>query len=142
MVIVGVRRETATGEGRVALPPAVLPALAAAGIEVVVEAGAGTAAGFSDDAYSDKGARGVTDRDEVLGSQVLARVQATDAADLIPAKAVVIGLCRALAAPPALLELAERGAITFAMELMPRITRAQSMDALSSQATIAGYKAA
>jgi NAD(P) transhydrogenase subunit alpha len=142
MVIVGLIGETPAGERRVALTPAVVPALASAGIEVVVAAGAGAAAGFSDDAYRDKGARVVSDRDEVLASQVLVRVQAIDSPDVIPADSVVIGLCRALAAPPALLELAERGVTTFAMELMPRITRAQSMDALSSQATIAGYKAA
>jgi NAD(P) transhydrogenase subunit alpha len=142
MVIVGVIGETAARESRVALTPAVVPALSNAGIEVVVAAGAGAAAGFSDDAYREKGARVVSDRDEVLASPVLARVQATDNADLIPADAVVIGLCRALAAPPALRQMAERGVTAFAMELMPRITRAQSMDALSSQATIAGYKAA
>jgi len=142
MVIVGVIGETSAGESRVALTPAVVPALANCGIEVVVAAGAGMAAGFSDDAYRDKGARVLPDRDQVLASQVIVRVQAIDGADLIPADSVVIGLCRALAAPPALLRLAERGVTTFAMELMPRITRAQSMDALSSQATIAGYKAA
>src|SRR5438445_6967842 len=135
MVVVGVIGETAAGESRVALTPAVVPALTGAGIEVVVASGAGMAAGFSDDAYRDGGARVVTSRDEVLASHVILRVQAIDSAELLPANSVVIGLCRALAAPPALQQLAERGVTTFAMELMPRITRAQSMDALSSQAT-------
>ena len=150
MVVVGVIGETSPEESRVALTPAVVPALAAGGVEVIVAAGAGQAAGYSDDAYREKGAKVVAARKEVLGSQVIARVQAVDAAggdhdsgqDLFSPDSVVIGLCRALAAPPALLSLAERGVTTFAMELMPRITRAQSMDALSSQATIAGYKAA
>jgi NAD(P) transhydrogenase subunit alpha len=137
-------------ESRVALTPAVVPTLAKSGVQVVVESGAGKAAGYSNDAYRDKGAQVVDARDQVLASQVIARVQAVEggaedgASDqvVVPTDAVVIGLCGALAAPPALLRLAERGVTTFAMELMPRITRAQSMDALSSQATIAGYKAA
>ncbi|HXA43313.1 MAG TPA: Re/Si-specific NAD(P)(+) transhydrogenase subunit alpha [Candidatus Solibacter sp.] len=141
MVIVGVIAETAPGESRVALTPAVVPALTSAGIEVVVAAGAGAAAGFSDDAYREKGAR-VASREEALAAQVIARVQATDSGDILPDSAVGIGMCRPLAGHPALRELAERGVTVFAMELMPRITRAQSMDALSSQATIAGYKAA
>ena len=138
MVIVGVIGETSAGESRVALIPAVVPALASCGVEVVVAAGAGMAAGFSDDA-SRQGSPTAT-RFWLLMSIV--QVQAIDGADLIPADSVVIGLCRALPAPPALLRLAKRGVTAFAMELMPRITRAQSMDALSSQATIAGYKAA
>src|SRR5258708_2210417 len=141
MVIVGVIGETAAGESRVALTPAVVPALTSGGIEVVVAAGAGTAAGFSDDAYREKGAR-VGSREEALVAQVIARVQATDSAGILPDGSVVIGMCRPLAGLPALREMAERGVTVFAMELMPRITRAQSMDALSSQATIAGYKAA
>ncbi|MDP9325167.1 MAG: Re/Si-specific NAD(P)(+) transhydrogenase subunit alpha [Candidatus Dormibacteraeota bacterium] len=148
MLSVGVIGETAAGERRVALTPAVVPLLTNSGIEVVVAAGAGQAAGYSDDAYRDKGARVVAGRDEALASRVIARVQAVDAAgnggsdrDLVSPDAAVIGLCTPLAAPPGLLRLAERGVTAFAMELMPRITRAQSMDALSSQATIAGYKA-
>jgi H+-translocating NAD(P) transhydrogenase subunit alpha len=149
MVVVGVIRETSARERRVALTPTVVPALAKSGVQVVVEMGAGKDAGYPDDAYRDKGAQVVKARDQVLASQVIARVQAVDGAtdnsavgqDLYSADSVVIGLCGALAAPPALLTLAERGVTMFAMELMPRITRAQSMDALSSQATIAGYKA-
>jgi NAD(P) transhydrogenase subunit alpha len=149
MVVVGVIGETAAGENRVALTPAVVPGLADNGMQVVVAAGAGQAAGYPDDAYRDKGAQVVEGRDQVLTSRVIARVQAIDAVgqngkpdqDLVAADSVVIGLCTPLAAPAPLLTLAERGVTTFAMELMPRITRAQSMDALSSQATIAGYKA-
>jgi len=108
------------------------------------------AAGYSDDAYREKGAEVVDARERVMNAQVIARVQAVRSGsdtsksdnDLFAPDAVVIGLCAPLAAPPALRSLAERGATVFAMELMPRITRAQSMDALSSQATIAGYKAA
>jgi NAD(P) transhydrogenase subunit alpha len=148
MVRVGVIGETAERESRVALTPAVVPALVGAGVEVLVAARAGQAAGYSDDAYREKGAEVVASRDEALDAQVVARVQAvpgdpeaTGEADLLPAEAVVIGLCRPLSGLPALRKLAERGATVFAMELMPRITRAQSMDALSSQATISGYKA-
>jgi H+-translocating NAD(P) transhydrogenase subunit alpha len=149
MVAVGVIRETSERERRVALTPMVVAALAKSGVQVVVEMGAGKAAGYPDDAYSDKGAEVVEARDQVLASQVIARVQAVaGAADksavgqgLYSADSVVIGLCSPLAAPPALLTLAEGGITMFAMELMPRITRAQAMDALSSQATIAGYKA-
>jgi NAD(P) transhydrogenase subunit alpha len=131
----------------VAVTPAVVPALTSSGIEVVLAAGAGQAAGYSDDAYREKGARVVAGRDEALGAEVIARVQAVDAGgddsdrDLVSPNSAVIGLCTPLAAPPGLLRLAERGNTVFAMELMPRITRAQSMDALSSQASIAGYKA-
>ena len=150
MVVVGVIRETSARESRVALTPTVVPVLAKAGVQVVVEAGAGKAAGYPDEAYREKGADVVDARDQVLASQVIARVQAVDGAAvpagseevLFPPDSVVIGLCGALAAPPALLELAKRGVTTFAMELMPRITRAQSMDVLSSQATVAGSKAA
>ena len=149
MVVVGVIRETSERERRVALTPMVVPALAKSGVQVVVEMGAGKGAGYPDDAYRDKGAEVVEARDQVLASRVIARVQAVaGAADksaagqrLYSADSVVIGLCSPLAAPPALLTLAEGGITMFAMELMPRITRAQAMDALSSQATIAGYKA-
>jgi NAD(P) transhydrogenase subunit alpha len=149
MVVVGVIGETAAGENRVALTPAVVPGLACTGCDHDLHPVVGQAAGYPDDAYRDKGAQVVEGRDQVLTSGVIARVQAVDAAgqngkpdqDLIAADSVVIGLCAPLAAPATLLTLAERGVTTFAMELMPRITRAQSMDALSSQATIAGYKA-
>src|ERR1700716_1829505 len=117
MVVVGVIGETAAGENRVALTPAVVPGLADNGMQVVVAAGAGQAAGYPDDAYRDKGAQVVEGRDQVLASQVIARVQAVDAVsqngepnqDLAPADSVLIGLCTPLAAPGHLLTLAERG---------------------------------
>jgi NAD(P) transhydrogenase subunit alpha len=145
---VAVIRESAPGESRVALVPAVVAQLVGAGMEVVVEAGAGIGAGYPDAAYQEKGARLVADRGEALAAPVLARVQAVaqgaESAGELEALArgtVVIGLCGALTAPPALQQMAKAGLSVFALELMPRITRAQSMDVLSSQATIAGYKA-
>jgi len=118
-------------------------ALTKLGLEVVVERGAGEAAGFPDEAYAEKGAR-LAGRAEALATGL---VTAVDAAALgaeegaPPPGTVVAGFCKPLSAPEQVQRLAERGLTAFAVELMPRITRAQSMDALSSQATIAGYKA-
>lgn len=148
-MIVGVPRETFPGERRVALSPAVLPALLKAGMAVRVESGAGDEAGFTDAAYREKGATVVQSRAEVFAADVLLQVRGhgsnrdAGAADLerMSADQVVIGLLDPLAVPDATERLAERGVTAFAMELMPRITRAQGMDVLSSQATIAGYKA-
>jgi NAD(P) transhydrogenase subunit alpha len=146
---IGVPRETRSGERRVALVPASLPALIKASHSVLVEAGAGLAAGFPDDLYTQRGAR-VAPREEVFRSadliaQVLAyganpEAGASDLRLLRPGQAVV-GFLDPLSAPDRAAELAATGVTSFAMELMPRITRAQSMDALSSMATIAGYKA-
>ena len=148
-MIVGVPRENHPGERRVALTPAVLDTLKRAGFEVLVERGAGEQAGFPDSAYEAKGAR-LGSRDEVFGkADVVARVRAFplrggDArADLerLRQGQVLVGLFDALWAGPELEELAATGAMCFALDLMPRITRAQAMDALSSMATVAGYKA-
>ena len=146
---VGVPRETFPGEKRVALVPAVIPALAKAGIDVLVEEGAGEAAGFTDEAYLVKGARVVRWRNEVFAVDVILRVRALgpnlDAArqdlDRLQSDQVVIGICDPLSYPEVVEALAARKVMLFAMDLMPRITRAQSMDVLSSQATVAGYKA-
>jgi NAD(P) transhydrogenase subunit alpha len=141
--VVGIPRETGAGEKRVATVPAVVPSLTKLGLEVVVERGAGEAAGFLDEAYTAKGAR-VADRAEVLGSGLVAAVDAAAlAADAAgpPPGTVLVGFCNPLSGSEAMRTLAERGLITLSMELMPRITRAQSMDALSSQANLAGYKA-
>ncbi|MBA2631018.1 MAG: NAD(P) transhydrogenase subunit alpha, partial [Thermoleophilaceae bacterium] len=149
-MIVGVPRETSPGERRVALVPAVLPLLTKVGLEIRVEAGAGEAAGFPDAAYVDKGATLVS-REEVFASDVVLQVRTAGAnrdaaaadADLAlmrPDQAV-IGFADPLGGSAAIGGMAARGVAAFAMELMPRITRAQAMDALSSQATIAGYKA-
>jgi len=126
-----------------------MPAFSKAGIQVIVESGAGAAAGFPDSAYADKGAR-VASRAEVFGSaDTIAQVRSfganpqSGAADLKDLRAgqLVIGLFDPLNAPERVREFAATGAAGLAMELMPRITRAQNMDTLSSMATVAGYKA-
>ncbi|RPI17917.1 MAG: Re/Si-specific NAD(P)(+) transhydrogenase subunit alpha [Acidobacteriales bacterium] len=148
-MILGVPKETYGGERRVALVPTVMPAFSKAGIQVIVESGAGAAAGFPDSAYADKGAR-VASRAEVFGSaDTIAQVRSfganpqSGAADLKDLRAgqLVIGLFDPLNAPERVREFAATGAAGLAMELMPRITRAQNMDTLSSMATVAGYKA-
>jgi len=146
---VAVLKETYPGERRVALTPANLAALAKAGAEVVVEAGAGSAAGFPDAEYAEKGAQVVATRHEALAADVLVQVRCLGAnaeagqADLphLRAGQIVVGMCDPLGAPAAIQEVAQTGATLFALELIPRITRAQSMDVLSSMATIAGYRA-
>jgi proton-translocating NAD(P)+ transhydrogenase subunit alpha len=138
---VGVPRESAPGETRVALIPASIPSLKKAGLDVIVEAGAGAAAGFPDDQYRAQGAS-VASRADVFGkADIILQVRAApgDPSVLRPQQAV-IGFADPLAAPAGVASLAKSGATVFSMELMPRITRAQSMDALSSMATVAGYK--
>jgi len=145
---VGVAKETFPGERRVAITPAVVPALTKAGLELVIESGAGAAAGFPDAAYQARSAR-VVAREEALASDVLLQVrgygvnQEAGRADLerLRPGQVLVGFFDPVSAPLAASALARRGVTVFAMELMPRITRAQSMDALSSMATVAGYKA-
>lgn len=146
-LVAGVPAETAPGERRVALVPAVIPSLTKAGFEILIERGAGAAAGFPDSEYEKQGAR-VGDRAEVFASPVLLQVRTASAspdgaADLAAYRAgqVVIGFSDPLSNAAGARAMAERGVASFSMELMPRITRAQSMDALSSMATIAGYKA-
>ena len=143
----GVLKETWPGETRVAVVPGVLQPLAKAGIEVIVEAGAGEAAGYLDAAYVEKGAR-VDSRDAVLAeARLLLSVRSFAGSHDFGAVAklgrehVVVGFLDPLQRAEGLKSLAASGATSFALELMPRITRAQSMDALSSMATIAGYKA-
>ncbi|MEX0789390.1 MAG: Re/Si-specific NAD(P)(+) transhydrogenase subunit alpha [Actinomycetota bacterium] len=145
---VGVPAETFPGEARVALVPGVLQALSKAGIDVIVESGAGVAAGFPDSQYTDKGAT-VGTRDDVFGADVILQVQTFGAspvegrADLAHFKKdqVVIGFTDPLGNAAGIQEMAKTGATIISIELMPRITRAQSMDVLSSQATVGGYKA-
>lgn len=149
-MIIGVPKESFPGERRVALVPAVIPTLAKGGFQVLVEAGAGTAAFYPDAAYVEKGATIATSRAEVFASadvvvQVLGhgandRTGRADLALLRPGQALIAFL-RPLGSPETVKELAATGATAFAIELMPRITRAQSMDALSSMATVAGFKA-
>ena len=143
-MVVGIPRETFPGEHRVAITPASVPTLAGAGLDVVVETGAGSVAGFSDADYTDKGARIVHARSEVFGTaDILLQVRVageTDLALLRPGQ-VVIGFCEPLIETAHARALADHQVTVLSMELMPRITRAQSMDALSSMATVAGYKA-
>ena len=156
-MIAGVLKETAAGERRVALAPVALPLLAKSGIDVVVESGAGVEAGFPDAAFVDKGARVLASRSDVLeAARILLQVRPLAAAGHTPAAAtdppaiappgfgrghVLVGLLDPLGAPAGIQRLAATGATAFALELIPRITRAQAMDVLSSSATITGYKA-
>lgn len=150
MMKIGVVRETFPGEQRVAVVPGVLPSLLKAKLDVLIEAGAGQAAGFPDREYQEKGATIRSDRREVLReADVLLQVRSLGAnleagrADLESLRAgqIAIGFAEPLLEAKAAQELAERGVALLAMELIPRITRAQSMDALSSMASIGGYKA-
>src|SRR3954471_20041386 len=139
---VGIPKETWPGETRVAVVPAAIAGLVKAGLAVAVEHDAGTAAGFTDDAYRAQGAT-IVSRPEVFGtSDVLLQVRATPGEPAMLRKGqAVIGFADPLGAPDGVRAVAASGASLLSMELMPRITRAQSMDALSSMATIAGYKA-
>jgi H+-translocating NAD(P) transhydrogenase subunit alpha len=149
-MIVAVAKETLPGERRVALVPALVPTLTKIGCSVRVESGAGTAAGFLDEAYQQQGAEIVSDRRPLIQSaDVLLQVHALGAnpansnaeLELVHDGLAIVGMCDPLGNPQLIQQLAGRGATLFAMELIPRITRAQSMDVLSSMATIAGYKA-
>jgi NAD(P) transhydrogenase subunit alpha len=141
---IAVPRETAGGERRVALVPEKVARLVKQGHEVAVERGAGAAAGHPDDAYVRAGAEVAPDAAAAMdGAAVVARVQAPDAreAEAIPSGALLVGLLAAWRNGPVLERLAVRRVDALAMERVPRTTRAQAMDALSSQATLAGYKA-
>jgi NAD(P) transhydrogenase subunit alpha len=143
-LLIGILKETAPGETRVALLPESLKSLLAQGIEVSVEASAGVAAGASDEAYAQAGATVTADRAAILTSaDLLPLVNAPCATDqaLLKTGAVIIGFLKPLDAPHALDAAIARPVTMFSMELVPRISRAQSMDALSSMATVAGYKA-
>ena len=149
-MIVGIVKESFPGEARVAMVPALVPQLRKAGIEVVIESGAGEAAGFLNDEYSAKGAKVVSARAEVFQTaDAIAQVRALGAnpeqgrsdLDLMRDGQAVIGMCEPLTEHESTKAVAGTGAMLFSMEMMPRITRAQSMDVLSSMATIAGYKA-
>lgn len=149
-MIVGVPRESFPGERRVAMVPAVIPSLTKAGLEVVVEAGAGFSAGYLDADYTAKGAKILPTRADVFGAadiviQVLCygsndRTGKADVPLYRPNQAL-IGFLRPLGSLDTIQEIASKGVTAFSIELMPRTTRAQSMDALSSMATISGYKA-
>lgn len=149
-MIVGIVRESCPGEHRVALVPQAVAGLIKAGMEILVERGAGTAAGFLDDQYQAQGAKLADSRADVFRqANILLQVRSLGSnptagrsdLDLIRPELTLIGFADPLGAPQLARELASKGCRLFSMELMPRITRAQSMDALSSMATLAGYKA-
>lgn len=149
-MIVGVPRETFPGERRVALVPSVVPTLAKSGLEVVVEAGAGIEAGYPDADYTAKGAKIIAERAEVFRtSDIIVQVLANGSNDktgeadlpLFRRDQVLIGFLRPLGELKTIQQIAATGVTSFAVELIPRTTRAQAMDALSSMGTICGYKA-
>jgi len=149
-MIIGVPKESFPGERRVALVPSVVPALTKAGFEVAVEAGAGVGAGYLDKDFADKGARILGSRAEVFKTaDVIVQVLCYGSNDrtgrddlpLYRQGQFLVGFLRPLGAVETLKDIASKGVASFSVELMPRITRAQSMDALSSMATVAGYKA-
>ncbi|MCC7085422.1 MAG: Re/Si-specific NAD(P)(+) transhydrogenase subunit alpha [Pirellulales bacterium] len=145
---IGIPKETFPGERRVAMVPALVPALVKAGHEVLVQTGAGDAAGFTDAQYTEKGARTV-DRHVAFDADVILQVRSLganpvagrDELQLLRPRQIVIGLCDPLSAPGLAQDMAAKQVKLFSLELMPRITRAQSMDVLSSMATVAGYRA-
>jgi H+-translocating NAD(P) transhydrogenase subunit alpha len=148
-MIVGVPRESYPGERRVALVPGVLASLAKAGLQVMVEAAAGKSAGYPDSEYVDKGAK-VASREEIFSTaDIIVQVLCYGSNDktgrsdlaLLRSGQALVGFLRPLGTAETLQEIAQTGATAFSVELMPRTTRAQSMDALSSMATICGYKA-
>ena len=139
---IGVFKETLPGERRVALVPKAMDLLAKAGATFVVETGAGSASGHSDQEYAAKGATIAASAQAVAdGAQVLFTVRAPEPDGLVKQGQIVIGMADPLSEPRLSAHYAEAGATLFSMELVPRITRAQSMDVLSSMASIAGYKA-
>ncbi|HTT66657.1 MAG TPA: Re/Si-specific NAD(P)(+) transhydrogenase subunit alpha [Gemmatimonadales bacterium] len=149
-MIVGVPKESFPGERRVAIVPSVVPSLTKAGFEVAIEAGAGVSAGYLDKDYADKGARILGNRAEVFKTaDVVVQVLCYGSNDrtgkddlpLYRQGQFLVGFLRPLGAVETLKDIASKGVSSFSVELMPRITRAQSMDALSAMATISGYKA-
>ena len=149
-MIIGVPKEIYPGERRVALVPMVVPILTKAGCEVVIEAGAGEEGGYPDSHYVQKGAKIIPERAAVFESaDIIVQVlcygsnDITGKADLplLRREQVLIGFLRPLGSMEVIQKIANTGITSFAVELVPRTTRAQSMDALSSMGTICGYKA-
>ena len=149
-MIIGVPKETFPGEKRVALIPAIIPSLQKGGMEVHLESGAGVESGYPDAAYTEKGGTIVASRRELFErARIVVQVRTLGAnleygrADLpmMQRDQVIVGIAEALSNPQAIGELQTQHVRAFAMELMPRITRAQSMDVLSSMGTVSGYKA-
>jgi H+-translocating NAD(P) transhydrogenase subunit alpha len=149
-VIIGVPKETYPGERRVALVPMVIPALTKAGFEVIVETDAGIQAGYPDSQYTEKGAQIVTARSALFEkADIILQVLAYGSNDitgkndlpLLRRNQILIGFLRPFGSREVIQEIAGSGVTAFSVELVPRTTRAQSMDALSSMGTICGYKA-
>lgn len=149
-MIIGVPKESYPGERRVALVPAVVPTLTKAGFEVQIQSGAGLEAGYPDSLYVDKGAKIVADRASVFSAaDIIVQLLCYGSNDIngkqdVPffrRDQILVGFLRPFGSKDVVEEIAHAGVTAFAVELMPRSTRAQSMDALSSLATAAGYKA-
>jgi NAD(P) transhydrogenase subunit alpha len=138
---IGVPKESAAGERRVALVPEIVGKLVPGGFEVLVERGAGEAASFPDADYEEAGARIVGDAWTEAGAVVKVQKPSAEEVARLRERQVLIGFLQPLTDAEGIQRLAERGVVAFAMESIPRITRAQPMDALSSQATVSGYKA-
>jgi len=138
----GIPTETVAGERRVATTPDIAKKLIAKGFEVLLESGAGVAAHYPDAAYADAGVR-LVERDACFGADIVLKVRrpSEDEAAAVHADSIYISLVEACGDDPLLGRMAEKGVQVLAMERMPRISRAQSMDALSSQSNIAGYRA-
>jgi NAD(P) transhydrogenase subunit alpha len=141
---IGVPKEMAAGEHRVALVPEVISKLTAKGLEVLVQSGAGADALLSDDAYTQAGASVSSDAGEIWRSDVVVTISPPDpeAIRTLGPGSILIGFLAPLSSPQTTRALADAKATAFAMEAIPRISRAQSMDALSSQSNVAGYRAA
>jgi NAD(P) transhydrogenase subunit alpha len=149
-VIIGVPKESYPGERRVALVPSVLPTLTKAGFEVHIQSGAGIDAGYPDSLYAEKGGKIVADRAGVFAAaDIIAQVLCYGPNDingeldlaLYRRNQILVGFLRPFGSLEVVQQIAQAGVTSFAVELMPRTTRAQSMDALSSMATVSGYKA-
>ncbi len=140
---IGVPRETTAGERRVALVPEAVAKLVKAGSEVVVESGAGVGASHDDEAYRAAGATVATDRAAALGADVVLKVQkpTPEEIGLLREGAALIGTLQPLTNPDLVRALVAKRTTSFSMDAIPRVTRAQPMDSLSSQSNIAGYKA-
>ena len=149
-MIIGIPSEIKTGEKRVAMSPANVQSLTDKSVTVLIQADAGSAAGYPDAEYTAAGAAVTTDRAELFASaDIILQVQSFGSnnensdADLALLRSgqLIIGMMDPLASPQAAQAVADKGATAIALELVPRISRAQSMDVLSSMATLAGYKA-
>jgi len=149
-MIVGVVKETFPGEKRVALVPANVPQFQKLGLEILLEKGAGSVAGYPDSVYETKGVKIAGNRADVFSSaDIMLFVRGLGAnpeagksdLEMMKKGQALVGLFESLSDPDSIKLLAEKGVTAFSMELMPRITRAQSMDTLSSMATVAGYRA-